>query len=162
MDSRISNFRLFLHNISEELGSDELESLKFLCHGTLTKARLEKIKNTKELFVAIGEVREDEEKQLALLKELFITIRRLDLESKVEKFQQTKKGKLHFAIPDDWKQYGRQWVVCNESRSLMIKLRRGGHVVVHVVGTNKLIRNLLFFTANIVPMTSQESQWKQL
>lgn len=124
MDSRISNFRLFLHNISEELGSEELESLKFLCHGTLTKARLEKIKNTKELFVAIGEVTEDEEKQLALLKQLFINIRRLDLESKVEKFQQTKKGKLHFAIPDDWKQYGRQWVVCNESRSLLIKARR--------------------------------------
>ena len=141
MDNRVSNFRLFLHNISEELGSDELESLKFLCHDTLTKARLEKIKNTKELFVAIGEVREDEEKQLDLLQQLFINIRRLDLVSKVEKFQQTKKGKLHFAIPDDWKQYGRQWVVCNAT----IKARRPCRCT--CCWCNKL-------------MTSQKSQWK--
>lgn len=96
MTGQISNFRLFLHKISDELGYDELESLKFLCHGNLTKARLEKIKTSKELFVAIGEVTEDEEKQLDLLKQLFKSIYRVDLESKVENFQQTRKGRLHY------------------------------------------------------------------
>ena len=96
MAGQISNFRLFLHKISDELGSDELEDLKFLCHGNLTKARLEKIKTSKELFVAIGEVTEDEEKQLDLLKQLFKSIYRVDLESKVENFQQTRKGRLHY------------------------------------------------------------------
>ena len=96
MTGQISNFRLFLHKISDELGSDELESLKFLCHGNLTKARLEKIKTSKELFVVIGEVTEDEEKQLDLLKQLFKSINRVDLESKVENFQQTRKGRLHY------------------------------------------------------------------
>ena len=95
MAGQISNFRLFLHKISDELGTDELDSLKFLCQGTLTKARLEKIKNSKELFVAIGEVTEDEEKQLNLLGQLFKSILRLDLEAKVENFQQTRQGRLH-------------------------------------------------------------------
>ena len=96
MAGQISNFRLFLHKISDELGSDEVESLKFICHDNLTKARLEKIKTSKELFVAIGEVTEDEEKQLDLLKQLFKSIYRVDLESRVENFQQTRKGRLHF------------------------------------------------------------------
>lgn len=96
MAGQISNFRLFLHKISDELDSEELDNLKFLCADILTKARLEKIKNTKELFVAIGEVTEGEEKQLDLLKQLFKSIYRLDLQSKVESFQQTRKGRLHF------------------------------------------------------------------
>ena len=98
MAGQISDFRLFLHKLSDELGSEELENLKFLCADILTKARLEKIKNTKELFVAIGEVTEGEEKQLDLLKQLFQSIYRLDLLSKVEKFQQSRrrKGRCHF------------------------------------------------------------------
>lgn len=96
MTGRISNFRLFLHKLSDELDSGELKAINFLCADILTKARLEKITNTKELFVAIGEVKEDEEKQLDLLKQLFENIRRFDLQSKVEKFQQTRKGMLQF------------------------------------------------------------------
>ena len=96
MASQISNFRLFLHKLSDELDSDELKDLKFLCADILTKARLEKITNTKELFVAIGEINEGEEKQLDLLKHLFKSIYRFDLESRVESFQQTRQGRLHF------------------------------------------------------------------
>lgn len=96
MACQISDFHLFLHKISEELGSDELEDLKFLCKDNLKKARLEKIKNSKELFVAIGEVAEDEEKQLDFLRQQFKNISRLDLESEVKNFQQRRKGRLHF------------------------------------------------------------------
>ena len=139
MTGQISNFRLFLHKISDELGSDELESLKFLCHDNLTKARLEKIKTSKELFVAIGEVTEDEEKQLDLLKQLFKSIYRVDLESKVENFQQTRKGRLHYCDAQRLERI-RQYVVCDS---------RGGHVVVRALQidrkrsseTNRLLDN---------------------
>ena len=104
MASPISNFRLFLHKLSDELDSDELKDLKFLCADILTKAKLEKITNTKELFVAIGEVKEGEEKQLDLLKQLFISIYRFDLVSKVENFQQTRQGRKHF-WKHDWAYY---------------------------------------------------------
>ena len=104
MAGQITNFRLFLHKLSEELDSGELGGIKFLCADILTKARLEKITNTKELFVAIGEVKEDEEKQLDILKQLFESIGRLDLQSRVENFRQTRKGGLHF-----WKRAHDPW-----------------------------------------------------
>lgn len=94
MAEQISSFRLFLNKISNELITEELDSLKFLCIEILTKAKLETIKNTKELFVAIFEVTTGEEKQLNLLKQLFKNISRLDLESQVETFQESRKGKL--------------------------------------------------------------------
>ena len=95
MAGQISNFRRFLHDLSGEIDSSDLKELKFLCGDILTKAKREKITNSKELFVAIGEVTEDEWKQLDLIKELFENIRRLDLRSKVENFQQARKGRFH-------------------------------------------------------------------
>lgn len=96
---RISNFRRLLHEISEDLITEDVEKLKFLCQGqTLTKARLEKIKNAKDFFVAIGEVIEDETKQLNFLKDLFKTISRYDLKVKIEQFQESRKGRHHGTI----------------------------------------------------------------
>ena len=90
----ISNFRLLLHEISEDLITEDVKQLKFLCSGgTLTKARLEKIENAKDFFIAIGEVIEDETKQLNFLKDLFKTISRYDLKTKIEKFQESRKGR---------------------------------------------------------------------
>lgn len=91
---KVSDLRLLLHSISEELVTDELESLKYLCSDILTRAKLEKIGNAKQLFVAIAEVIEGEEKQLELLIQLFESISRRDLKSKVQQFQESRKGRL--------------------------------------------------------------------
>lgn len=96
MAAQISNVRLFLNKIADDIGSEDLESLKYLCTDILRKAKLEKIKTARELFVAIGEVTEGDEKQLDLLKGLFRAVRRFDLESEVEKFQHSTKGKSHW------------------------------------------------------------------
>ena len=91
---KISNFRILLHNISEDLITEDVKQLKFLCgDGTLTKARLEKIENAKDLFVAIGEIFEDETTQLNFLKDLFKVIQRYDLKAKIEEFQESRKGR---------------------------------------------------------------------
>lgn len=91
MANKISNFRLFLHKISDKLGSEDLEDLKFLCSDILTKAKLERITSAKELFVAIGEVSEGEDGQLDLIKQLLTGARRLDLAKEVDE-QQSKSG----------------------------------------------------------------------
>ena len=93
MAAQISNLRLFLHGISDELVTEELKQLKFLCSDILTKRKLENIENARELFVAIGEVTEGEDKQLDLLKQLFKSISRIDLARQVEQFQQSRKGR---------------------------------------------------------------------
>lgn len=90
---RISNLRVFLHKISEDLVSDEVAQLKFLCSDILTKKRLEDIKNARELFVAIGEVIHEEAEQLQNLKFLFETIGRLDLKSRILEFEESRKGR---------------------------------------------------------------------
>ena len=93
---KISNFLRLLHEISEDLITEDVKQLKFLCDdGTLTKARLEKIENAKDFFVAIREVIEDETKQLNFLKDLFKTISRNDVKAKIDKFQESRKGRHH-------------------------------------------------------------------
>ena len=89
----ISQLRRLFHSISEELITDEVESLKYLCGDHLTRAKLEKIDNAKQLFVSITEVIEGEEEQLKFLTELFETISRRDLKAKVEEFQ-SRPGRL--------------------------------------------------------------------
>ena len=94
MAGKISNIRLFYHLLSEEIIADNLDSLKYLCGDFLTPVRLEKIDNAKQLLSAIGEVVENESEQLELLRKLFEEIGRKDLKSKVEGFQQSRKGRL--------------------------------------------------------------------
>ena len=95
---KISNIRLLYHSLSEQIIADNLASLKFLCSDYLTPVRLEKIDNAKQLLSAIGEVVESESKQLELLQELFEEIGRRDLKSKVEEFQQLRKGRLLYSL----------------------------------------------------------------
>ena len=95
---KISNIRLLYHSLSEQIIAHDLASLKFLCGDYLTPVRLEKIDNAKQLLSAIGEVVESESKQLKLLKELFEEIGRRDLKSKVEEFQQSRKGRLLYSL----------------------------------------------------------------
>lgn len=95
MAGKISDIRLLYHSLSEEIIADNLDALKFLLRGNyLTPVRLEKICNAKQLLSAIGEVVENEFKQLELLKGLFENIGRRDLKSKVERFQQSTKGRV--------------------------------------------------------------------
>ena len=95
---KISNIRLLYHSLSEEIIANNLFDLKFLCGDYLTPVRLEKIDNAKQLLSAIGEVVESESEQLELLKELFEKIGRRDLKSKVEEFQQSRKGRLLYSV----------------------------------------------------------------
>lgn len=96
---KISHIRLLYHSLSEEIIADNLASLKFILRGDyLTPVRLEKIDNAKQLLSAIGEVVENESKQLELLKKLFEEIGRRDLKSKVEEFQQSRKGRLLYSL----------------------------------------------------------------
>ena len=94
----ISKLRLLLHSISEELITDELESLKYLCGDHLTRAKLEKIDNAKQLFVSITEVIEGVEEQLKFLIQLFESIGRRDLKAKIEEFQNLRQGRLLWEI----------------------------------------------------------------
>ena len=90
----ISSLRGFLNKIADDIGSEDLADLKFLCGDKLSKRKLENITSSRDLFVAIGENTKGEEEQLAFLIELFHNARRLDLEDKVKGFRDSRKGEF--------------------------------------------------------------------
>lgn len=73
------NFSKCLYNIGEQLGSDELASLKFLSLDHIPQRKQEPIKDALMLFQRLQEKRMLEENNLSFLKELLFRINRLDL-----------------------------------------------------------------------------------
>ncbi|XP_029789937.1 caspase-8 isoform X2 [Suricata suricatta] len=73
------NFNKCLYNIGEQLGSDELASLKFLSLDYIPQKKQEPIKDALMLFQRLQEKRMLEESNLSFLKELLFRINRLDL-----------------------------------------------------------------------------------
>lgn len=86
-----------LHQIDEELTMEEVDALKFLCMDTITKKRLETVKDAKDLFVRLSE--QDKLKDEHFLSELLYTIGRCDLlcilgtsKQKVKQFLQNQNN----------------------------------------------------------------------
>ncbi|KAK2501107.1 hypothetical protein MC885_009432 [Smutsia gigantea] len=73
------NFSKCLYSIGEQLGSDELASLKFLSLDHIPQRKQEPIKDALMLFQRLQEKRMLEENNLSFLKELLFRINRLDL-----------------------------------------------------------------------------------
>lgn len=73
------SFNSCLYDIGENLGSDELASLKFLSLDYIPQRKQEPIKDALTLFQRLLEKRMLEESNLSFLKELLFRINRLDL-----------------------------------------------------------------------------------
>ncbi|KAM5155989.1 caspase-8 isoform 1-T1 [Callospermophilus lateralis] len=73
------DFNKCLYDIGEQLGSDELSSLKFLCLEYIPQKKQEPIKDALKLFQTLQEKGMLEENNLSFLKELLFRINRLDL-----------------------------------------------------------------------------------
>uniref|UniRef100_A0A8D2AT08 Caspase-8 n=1 Tax=Sciurus vulgaris TaxID=55149 RepID=A0A8D2AT08_SCIVU len=73
------DFSKCLYNIGEQLGSDELASLKFLSLDYIPQKKQEPIKDALMLFQTLQEKGMLEESNLSFLKELLFRINRLDL-----------------------------------------------------------------------------------
>ncbi|XP_006921414.1 caspase-8 [Pteropus alecto] len=73
------SFNSCLYDIGENLGSDELASLKFLSLDYIPQRKQEPIKDALTLFQRLQEKRMLEESNLSFLKELLFRINRLDL-----------------------------------------------------------------------------------
>ncbi|XP_054978001.1 caspase-8 [Sorex araneus] len=73
------NFSSRLYSIGEELGSEDLDSLKFLCNDFIPQRQQEPIKDALMLFQRLQEKRMLEEDNMFFLKELLFQIKRFDL-----------------------------------------------------------------------------------
>ncbi|XP_008579873.1 PREDICTED: caspase-8 [Galeopterus variegatus] len=88
---RSMDFNSRLYNIGEELGSDDLVSLKFLSLDHIPQRKQESIKDALMLFQRLQEKRMLEESNLSFLKELLFRINRPDL---LVKYLDTSKEEM--------------------------------------------------------------------
>ena len=89
MDSTsISDYRKFIFSLCEEISTNNLDSMKFLCRDVLTTRELEAIENSATDFVAFLEQREElGSDNFDLLKDLLTQIKREDLVQKLKDFE---------------------------------------------------------------------------
>ena len=85
-----SRLQVFLLHLAEEITNKDLENLKFLCYDCISRRKLDGISSAEELFTAIGEIHAGPEEQFDFLKTLFGQVKRIDLQAKIEQFQQGK------------------------------------------------------------------------
>ncbi|XP_041117553.1 caspase-8-like isoform X2 [Polyodon spathula] len=71
--------RGILHEIDEDLGSEEVEALKFLCRDYIPKKKQEAIRDAKDLFIKLREQGKLGDDDQVIVSELLYTIRRFDL-----------------------------------------------------------------------------------
>lgn len=92
------DFSKCLYNIGEQLDSDELASLKFLCLDYIPQKKQEPIKDALKLFQTLQEKGMLEESNLSFLKELLFRINRLDL---LTTFLDTSKEDMEWELQID-------------------------------------------------------------
>ncbi|MGH0117645.1 UNVERIFIED_CONTAM: hypothetical protein FKN15_041837 [Acipenser sinensis] len=71
--------RSVLHEIDEDLGSEEVAALKFLCRDHIPKKKQEAIRDAKDLFIKLREQGKLGDDDQVIVPELLYTIRRFDL-----------------------------------------------------------------------------------
>lgn len=87
------DFYSCLYYIAEQLGTEELAALKFLCLDHIPQKKQESIKDVLELFQRLQEKEMLEEGNLSFLKELLFHISRWDLLSKVLNSSREEMGR---------------------------------------------------------------------
>ncbi|XP_009095438.3 FAS-associated death domain protein [Serinus canaria] len=92
----VDRFLSLQFSISSDLSAAEVNTMKFLCRDKIAKRKLESVQIGLELFSILMEQQVIAPDQLGFLKELLQHIRRRDLLSLVEQFEQAE---LH--APDD-------------------------------------------------------------
>ncbi|NWU77189.1 FADD protein, partial [Onychorhynchus coronatus] len=84
----VSPFLSLLLSISAGLSEAEIDSMKFLCHDKITKRRRESVRSGRELFEILMEQQHIASDNLHFLRKLLEHIRRGDLVSQLEQFEE--------------------------------------------------------------------------
>ncbi|XP_078407761.1 caspase-8-like isoform X2 [Cetorhinus maximus] len=84
-NSKISNYRVLLYNLSKEIDDKELNSIKFILQGS--KKKYQDIKNFMEVCIDLEKKEQLAPNNLQILLKVMKEIKRFDLKSKLESYQ---------------------------------------------------------------------------
>ncbi|XP_062862496.1 CASP8 and FADD-like apoptosis regulator [Trichomycterus rosablanca] len=104
----LSEYRVLMAEVSEEVGSKDLESLVFLLRGTLPKEKLEKLESFLDVVVELERLDQISSTRMEVMEKYFRAIHRLDLARRLNQFQSHKRAETRsptsIAVQnrDDW------------------------------------------------------------
>lgn len=92
--NRLGRYRTLCLHLSKSLRNEDLEALKYLCLGIVSRAKMEKVAAGFQLFDLLEQKEEITPQNLTRLGEMMQEIERDDLASKVNKFM--KRNEIKF------------------------------------------------------------------
>ncbi|XP_036400601.1 CASP8 and FADD-like apoptosis regulator a [Megalops cyprinoides] len=88
----VSEYRVLMADLSEDMGKEDLQSLIFLLSDTLPRGRLEKATSFLDVVVELEKLEQVSSEKVDLIEQYLWAIRRVDLAKKVQRYQSKGKG----------------------------------------------------------------------
>ncbi|XP_076026116.1 CASP8 and FADD-like apoptosis regulator [Genypterus blacodes] len=85
----LSRFKVLMTNVSEDMASEDLNSMKFLLSSTLPRERIENAKNFLDVIVELEKLDKISSERVDLIEECLRNIGRVDLAKKVHLYQRS-------------------------------------------------------------------------
>ncbi|KAF7709206.1 CASP8 and FADD-like apoptosis regulator [Silurus meridionalis] len=95
---KISDYRVLMADLSEDVGSDDLESLVFLLRGTLPKEKVEKFECFLDVVVELEKMNQISSTRVDMMEKYLRTIQRVDLAKRLNQYQSRAKTQRPSAV----------------------------------------------------------------
>uniref|UniRef100_A0A671MXK8 CASP8 and FADD-like apoptosis regulator n=1 Tax=Sinocyclocheilus anshuiensis TaxID=1608454 RepID=A0A671MXK8_9TELE len=122
----VSEYRVLMADVSEDMDTEDLKSLKFLLRGTLPKHKLENAQSFLDIAVELEKLDQLSSEKMDLIEQCLRSIHRADLAKKISHYQQTGKNCQLYAVIDVFQQ---------EEVYSMLSDPRGVCLIIDCVGT---------------------------
>ncbi|KAL1268270.1 hypothetical protein QQF64_033633 [Cirrhinus molitorella] len=104
----VSEYRVLMADVSEDMDTDDLKSLTFLLRGTLPKQKLENVQNFLDIVVELEKLDQLSSENMDLIEHCLKSIHRVDLAKKISLYQQTVLMIKQGSSPPDRLQFTRR------------------------------------------------------
>ncbi|XP_073701124.1 CASP8 and FADD-like apoptosis regulator [Garra rufa] len=85
----VSEYRVLMADVGEDMDTEDLKSLKFLLRGTLPKQKLENVQSFLDIVVELEKLDQLSSEKMDLIEHCLRSIHRADLAKKISHYQQT-------------------------------------------------------------------------
>ncbi|XP_026803112.3 CASP8 and FADD-like apoptosis regulator [Pangasianodon hypophthalmus] len=94
----VSDYRVLMAELSEDFGSDDLESLVFLLRGILPKEKVEKFECFLDVVVELEKVDQISSTKMDMMEKYLRAIHRVDLAKRLSQYQSRAETQRHAAV----------------------------------------------------------------
>uniref|UniRef100_A0A8C1GGP6 CASP8 and FADD-like apoptosis regulator n=1 Tax=Cyprinus carpio TaxID=7962 RepID=A0A8C1GGP6_CYPCA len=96
----VSEYRVLMADVSEDMDTEDLKSLAFLLRGTLPEHKLENVQSFLDIVVELEKLDQLSSEKMDLIEHCLRSIHRADLAKKISHYQQTGKNYQLYVVID--------------------------------------------------------------